>query len=143
MCIIPYATQQGEISFCAYNTGVGWRQIVEKMHLTATLGRWHREHGRHEVFAGGKSVPLSSTEHSLVLDANAVTAEPQKDLATLNIPKTAREERVGASYYRDTPTATLPAPSDDHAKMARLYAEHVLGQKPVIQIEPLRRSAKQ
>src|SRR5216683_914271 len=27
MCIIPYATQQGEISFCAYNTGVGWRQI--------------------------------------------------------------------------------------------------------------------
>jgi len=29
MCIIPYATQQGEISFCAYNTGVGWRQIIE------------------------------------------------------------------------------------------------------------------
>src|SRR5271154_5671344 len=24
-CIIPYATQEGEISFCAYNTGVGWR----------------------------------------------------------------------------------------------------------------------
>lgn len=23
MCIIPYATQEGEISFCAYNTGVG------------------------------------------------------------------------------------------------------------------------
>src|ERR1700676_1189690 len=27
MCIIPYATQQGEISFCAYNTGIGWRKI--------------------------------------------------------------------------------------------------------------------
>ncbi len=26
MCIIPYGTQMGEISFCAYNTGVG---IVE------------------------------------------------------------------------------------------------------------------
>ncbi len=25
-CIIPYATQEGEISFCAYNTGVGWRK---------------------------------------------------------------------------------------------------------------------
>ena len=24
-CIIPYATQEGEISFCAYNTGIGWR----------------------------------------------------------------------------------------------------------------------
>jgi len=36
-CIIPYATQVGEISFCAYNTGVGWRNIIEKMHMTATL----------------------------------------------------------------------------------------------------------
>ena len=29
-CIIPYATQEGEISFCAYNTGVGWRNIIER-----------------------------------------------------------------------------------------------------------------
>ena len=36
-CIIPYATQEGEISFCAYNTGIGWRNIIEKMHMTATL----------------------------------------------------------------------------------------------------------
>ena len=36
MCIIPYATQMGEISFCAYNTGVGWRQVVEHMHKNAT-----------------------------------------------------------------------------------------------------------
>src|SRR5579864_4529481 len=53
-CIIPYATQEGEISFCAYNTGVGWRNIIEKMHMTATLTKWYEEHGRHEIFAGGK-----------------------------------------------------------------------------------------
>ena len=29
MCIIPYATQQGEISFCAYNTGIGWRNFCD------------------------------------------------------------------------------------------------------------------
>ena len=58
MCIIPYATQQGEISFCAYNTGIGWRNIIEKMHMTATLTKWYEEHGRHEIFAGGKSVEL-------------------------------------------------------------------------------------
>ena len=57
-CIIPYATQEGEISFCAYNTGVGWRNIIEKMHMTATLTKWYEEHGRHEIFAGGKRVPL-------------------------------------------------------------------------------------
>ena len=44
-CIIPYATQEGEISFCAYNTGVGWRNIVEKMHMTATLTKWYEEQG--------------------------------------------------------------------------------------------------
>ena len=65
MCIIPYATQQGEISFCAYNTGIGWRNIIEKMHMTATLTKWYEEHGRHEIFAGGKAVPLNSTEHTL------------------------------------------------------------------------------
>src|SRR5205085_6075597 len=94
MCIIPYATQEGEISFCAYNTGVGWRQIVEKMHMTATLVRWYEAHGRHEIFAGGKSVPLSSIEHSLVLDPGAVAAPAQTDLDALSIPKTAREEKA-------------------------------------------------
>ena len=44
-CIIPYATQEGEISFCAYNTGVGWRNIIEKMHMTATLTKWYEEQG--------------------------------------------------------------------------------------------------
>ena len=58
MCIIPYGTQMGEISFCAYNTGVGWRKIVEEMFQTATLAEWYKKNGRHEVFARGRSVPL-------------------------------------------------------------------------------------
>jgi uncharacterized radical SAM superfamily Fe-S cluster-containing enzyme len=59
MCIIPYGTQMGEISFCAYNTGVGWRHIVEKMHQTASVAEWYKEHGRHTVYANTrKSVPL-------------------------------------------------------------------------------------
>ncbi len=58
MCIIPYGTQAGEISFCAYNTGVGWRQVVEKMHQTATTAEWFRQHGRHAVYAKGQQVPL-------------------------------------------------------------------------------------
>ena len=61
MCIIPYATQMGEISFCAYNTGVGWRQIVENMYQNATVADWYRDHGKHAVYANPKkSVPLSS-----------------------------------------------------------------------------------
>ena len=68
MCIIPYATQQGEISFCAYNTGVGWRQIIENMHKNATVAEWYKNHGKHEIYAKGKSRQpqiLSNTPWSL------------------------------------------------------------------------------
>jgi uncharacterized radical SAM superfamily Fe-S cluster-containing enzyme len=58
LCIIPYGTQMGEISFCAYNTGVGWRKILEEMFRTATLSEWYKTKGRHTVYARGKSVPL-------------------------------------------------------------------------------------
>src|SRR6188508_1289222 len=99
-CIIPYATQEGEISFCAYNTGVGWRNIIEKMHMTATLTKWYDEHGRHEIFAGGKAVPLNSIEHSLKLNEEAVRAGAQTDLDELGIAKNAREEKVAARKHK-------------------------------------------
>ncbi len=67
MCVIPYGTQEGEISFCAYNTGVGWRQIIESMHQTATLAEWHKTRGRHEIFAKGKLVQLPTVQHHLEL----------------------------------------------------------------------------
>jgi hypothetical protein len=67
MCVIPYGTQEGEISFCAYNTGVGWRQIIENMHKTAGLAEWYKEHGRHPVYAKGKPVPGIRKARSLSL----------------------------------------------------------------------------
>jgi uncharacterized radical SAM superfamily Fe-S cluster-containing enzyme len=59
MCIIPYGTQAGEISFCAYNTGVGWRQVIEKMKATASVAEWNRTRGRHPVYAKGQDLPLA------------------------------------------------------------------------------------
>jgi len=67
MCVIPYGTEEGEISFCAYNTGIGWRQIVESSHQSASLVDWYKTRGRHEIYAKGKAVELSSTAHDLVL----------------------------------------------------------------------------
>jgi tetraether lipid synthase len=123
-CIIPYATQEGEISFCAYNTGIGWRNIIEKMHMTATLGKWYEEHGRHEIFAGGKKVRMDSANHTLVLRDEIVTKEEQKDLDVLGIAKNAREEKIRA---RDQKQKDDPA---YHARMAALYREVVLKEKP-------------
>ncbi len=121
-CIIPYATQEGEISFCAYNTGVGWRNIIENMHMTATLTKWYEENGRHEIFAGGKSVKLGSTEHSLKLNAEHVAAEAQTDLDKLGIAKNAREEK------RREREAKLRQQADE--RMAQLYRQHVLKEQP-------------
>jgi uncharacterized radical SAM superfamily Fe-S cluster-containing enzyme len=67
MCVIPYGTEEGEISFCAYNTGIGWRQIVESLHKSATLSEWYKTKGRHEIYAQGRAVELSTTAHDLVL----------------------------------------------------------------------------
>lgn len=120
-CIIPYATQEGEISFCAYNTGVGWRNIVEKMHMTASLTKWYEEHGRHEIFAGNKHVGLKDTAHNLTLREEIVTTEKQRDLDDLGIAKTAREEKLRA---RDQKQALEKAAED--AKMMALYKKHVL-----------------
>jgi uncharacterized radical SAM superfamily Fe-S cluster-containing enzyme len=141
MCIIPYATQQGEISFCAYNTGIGWRNIIEKMHMTATLTKWYEEHGRHEIFAGNKPVPLSSTEHSLKLNAEAVAAGAQTDLDKLGIAKNAREEKLKA---RKAAKELTPEEQQHHAEMERLYRQHVLKEQatPVIQIQGLGGSKK-
>jgi uncharacterized radical SAM superfamily Fe-S cluster-containing enzyme len=126
MCIIPYATQMGEISFCAYNTGIGWRQIVEKMHMTATLTKWYEEHGRHEIFAGNKAVPLPTVAHSLRLNAEAVAAGAQKDLEIQGIARNAREEQLMARKKKQM----TPEEQRHHEEMARLYRQHVLKEDP-------------
>ena len=91
MCIIPYGTQEGEISFCAYNTGIGWRNIIENMHQNATVAKWYQEHGRHEIFAGGKNVELSDNSHGLILNEIDLM-RPNKP--QMEGPKTAHEEAV-------------------------------------------------
>ncbi len=123
MCIIPYGTQEGEISFCAYNTGIGWRNIIEHMHQNATVAKWYQENGRHEIFARGKEVTLNDPTHNMILNEIDIQ-RPNKP--QMEGPKTAAEEA---------------------AAMRRLYQQMVLdkqnikGEKPV-QIQGLSRDKK-
>jgi hypothetical protein len=85
MCIIPYGTQLGEISFCAYNTGVGWRNILEKMKANATVAEWYETHGRHPIYAKDKDLPLPEAgfsptvhEHELALRERAEGRKPRR-----------------------------------------------------------------
>ena len=72
---IPVATQQGEISFCAYNGG-GWRKIVEHMNRTATIAEWHRSHSRHEIYTKGKRVEIGRPAHSTLTRLVQIEPEP-------------------------------------------------------------------
>jgi uncharacterized radical SAM superfamily Fe-S cluster-containing enzyme len=123
MCIIPYATQQGEISFCAYNTGIGWRKIIENMYKNATVAQWYKTHGKHEIYAKGKRVDLDHYEHSLKIDAE--DANRVRHLEH-DIPLTAAEEdRIRRRKAME-----------EAAKVRKIYEEMVL-RKPaetVVQI---------
>ncbi len=123
MCIIPYATQQGEISFCAYNTGVGWRQIIENMHKNATVAEWYKNHGKHEIYAKGKNVNLQSFEHSLKIDTEDAARVRHLEH---DIPVTAAEEE----------RARRKKAYEEQAKVRAIYEELVLKkpQPTVVQI---------
>jgi 7,8-dihydro-6-hydroxymethylpterin dimethyltransferase len=90
MCIIPYGTQEGEISFCAYNTGIGWRNIIENMHQNATVAKWYQEHGRHEIFANNHSVKLDDQAHRLNVNSSDAGRGREKSA----LPQTAKEEQA-------------------------------------------------
>ncbi len=122
-CIIPYATQEGEISFCAYNTGVGWRNIIEKMHMTSTLTKWYEEHGRHEIFAGGKKVGLEKeAKYDLVLNDEHVNAAANDTFDKSGIAKNSREEKIRARDAKIKQDA-------ENARMAKLYRKEMLGSR--------------
>src|SRR5437899_5838572 len=103
---------------------MGWRNIIEKMHMTAKLTKWYEERGRHEIFAGGKSVSLSSTEHHLDLKDEIVSDHTQHDLERFGIAKNAREEKLRARAER----LGLDA---ENQRMAKLYREIVLKERSV------------
>jgi len=131
MCIIPYGTQQGEISFCAYNTGIGWRNIIENMHKNATVAEWYKNHGKHEIYAKGKNVSLASYEHSLVIDADDASRVRHIEH---DIPLTAAEEN------RIRRKKAL----EEQAKVRAIYEELVLKkpQPTVVQIGTVNDIAK-
>jgi hypothetical protein len=99
------------------------------MHMTSTLTKWYEEHGRHEIFAGGKKVSMTNVGHELNLNMEHVNAEANHTLDELGIAKNSREEKIRA---RDSKSAVDKVKQEaENAKMAKLYREHVLGEKPI------------
>jgi 7,8-dihydro-6-hydroxymethylpterin dimethyltransferase len=79
----PVATQEGEISFCAYNGG-RWRKVVEHLHQTATLTSWHRAHSRHQIYAKGRRVDFRRAP-TIASQLVQIESEPKTVSAVRNI----------------------------------------------------------
>jgi hypothetical protein len=125
MCIIPYGTQEGEISFCAYNTGIGWRNIIEKMHMTSTLSKWYDEHGRHKIYAGGRSVDLNDFNHGLRIDEQVAARGAQVS----DGPANAREEKIikrDLKLAEQVATKKAILPAEEEERLMKMYRQHVL-----------------
>ena len=78
MCIIPYGTQMGEISFCAYNTGAGWRNVIEKMKANATVADWYQRYGRHPVHAKNRDLPLPEFENPITVSEHELALKERQ-----------------------------------------------------------------
>ncbi len=135
MCVIPYGTQEGEISFCAYNTGIGWRNIIEKMHMTSTLSTWYGEHGRHKIYAGGRKVEeITGLTEALNINADHAARGAQVS----DGPQNAREEKIAARDKKLQEAAAggsqVPASgardrklsAEEEARLMKMYRQEVL-----------------
>jgi hypothetical protein len=93
------------------------------MHMTSTLTKWYEEHGRHEIFAGGKKVSLDHQDkYELTLNEADVNAAANDTFEKNGIARNAREEKIRA---RD---AKLKLDAEN-ARMAKLYRKEILGEQ--------------
>jgi len=93
------------------------------MYKNATVAQWYKTHGKHEIYAKGKKVDLTSYEHSLRIDAEDASRIRHLEH---DIPLTAAEED----------RARRKKAFEEAAKVRKIYEELVL-KKPtetVVQI---------
>ena len=97
------------------------------MHQNATVAKWYEEHGRHEIFAGGKEVPLSDAAHNLKLN-EVDLARPNKP--HMEGPKTAHEEMVAMrKLYQEMVLKRQEIKTDNGDKPVQIQG---LGKKEVV-----------
>ena len=84
-------------------------------------------------------MPLSTTEHTLKLNAEAVAAGAQTDLDVLGIAKNSRDEKIAAQKKKNM----TPEELRHHAEMEALYRKEVLKEQPgapILQIQGLKKA---
>lgn len=55
----PERCVSADVAF-SFKNAAGWRQIVEAARCAPSLSKWHKEHGRHPIYANHQFVPLGA-----------------------------------------------------------------------------------
>jgi hypothetical protein len=98
------------------------------MYKNATVAEWYKTHGKHQIYAKGKSVELNSTGHSLYVNTeDAARVRPKEH----DIPMTAAEEE---RQRRKTAW---------EAQQARQYYEEMVLKKPKGELVQIGDAAKE
>ena len=77
--IYPACTESTEVSFSFKNAG-GWREIAEHARHAPTLSEWHRDRGRHPIYANGHFVPIDQLRP--LLNSVLCSRSPGTEVAT-------------------------------------------------------------
>ena len=110
MCVIPYGTQEGEISFCAYNTGVGWRQIIENMHKNREpLASGMKSTDATPPMLAGHEVPgiAGSIRSSLPIIQAVLAEDLDEKPAAAASPVHGRRRRIRHASEADLPASSV------------------------------------
>ncbi len=103
--------------------------------MTATLTKWYEENGRHEIFAGGKAVPLTSRR--ALAEARTPRRWPR---ARSRISRRPACRRPPATSSCSTgPAKSASEAERRNAEMAKLYRQHVLKEPALLEIQGLSR----
>ena len=130
-CIIPYAPphKRARSASALTNTGVGWRNIIEKMHtLTSTLTKWYEEartsrdlRQRKEGRPRRRETPCDLVVNRREAHVNAAANNDTFDKSGIREELPRRKDPLHATQ-RSSRTPKTP-------RMAKLYRKEVLGEQ--------------
>jgi hypothetical protein len=92
-CIIPVRDAGRRDQLLRLQHGRGLAQHYREDAHDRNLTKWYEEHGRHEIFAGGKNVGMGDAEHTLLLNDEHVHAAPTTRWTSWASPKTAAKKK--------------------------------------------------
>ena len=109
--------------------------------MTATLSKWYGEHGKHNIYAGGRAVNLNDYAPHLSINAEHAAREAQVSEGPANAREEKKLERDRKLAEANAKGEAAPAVNggaskrkiltpEEEARLMKMYREQVLKEPP-------------